>query len=183
MIQLRNIQSKDKEQIYIWRNLPEVAQYMYSDHTITLDEHTKWFDNMLVDDSNHYWIIELDNEGVGVANITEIDNINSRCFWAFYLASPAVRGRGVGSYVEHFVMRYVFEELDLNKLCCEVLSFNENVVAMHKKFGFEQEGLFRSHIRKNGEFMDVVCLAILQSSWFEVKQDIEVKLRSRGLIE
>lgn len=183
MIRLREVQPGDNTQMLEWRNLPEVAQYMYSDHTITLEEHEMWFDHMLGDHTKKYWIIELDDEGVGVANITGIDKKNRLCFWAFYLASPNVRGRGVGSFVEYFVLRYVFEELELNKLCCEVLRFNEGVIQMHKKFGFQQEGLFRQHIFKDGEAYDVVRLAMLRQEWFEIKPEIENKLREKGLIE
>jgi len=35
MIHLRDIQSEDKEKILKWRNLPEVAKYMYTDHYVT----------------------------------------------------------------------------------------------------------------------------------------------------
>ncbi len=33
--------------------------------------------------------------------------------------------KAMGSHVEYTVLNYVFDELQLEKLCCEVISFNE----------------------------------------------------------
>jgi RimJ/RimL family protein N-acetyltransferase len=88
----------------------------------------------------------------------------------------------VGTCVEYAVLNYVFDELKLEKLCCEVLAFNKGVVEMHRRFGFVQEGLFRKHIWKRDEFQDVVCLAILQEEWAAARPQQEEKLRSKGLL-
>lgn len=183
MNNLRDICPDDKDVIFKWRNLPDVAKYMYTDHTITLAEHESWFDRVIQDETNHYWIIQCDGEDVGLANIYDLDKTNERCSWAFYIASPNVRGKGVGSYVEYTILEYVFSTLNLNKLCCEVLGFNEAVINMHKKFGFQQEGLFREHRWKGGVAMDIVCLAILREEWSDVKLQIAEKLRRRNIIQ
>jgi RimJ/RimL family protein N-acetyltransferase len=53
---------------------------------------------------------------------------------------------------------------------------------MHKSFGFEEEGIYRKHILKNGEFADVVALAILRSDWNKKRPEIEKKLKSKGVL-
>lgn len=165
MITLRDVSPADRDLMLAWRNLPEVAAYMYSDHVITPEEHGRWFARMLTDETVKYWIIVQDGRDAGVANLAAIDRRNSRCSWAFYLADPATRGKGAGGFVEYQVLSYVFDGLGLNKLCCEVLAFNEQVVSLHQRFGFQQEGLFRQHIVKKGEKLDVVALALLRSDW------------------
>ena len=182
MITLRDIQPEDKEKVRQWRNLPEVAKYMYTDHYITPEEHEKWFQRIMQDPTCHYWIIVCDGQDVGVANIYGVDQRHQRCYWAFYVASPDVRGKGVGSMVEYLVLRYVFDELGLNKLCCEVLAFNEAVISMHKSFGFQVEGVFRQHVIKGGVPTDIVCLAMLRSEWVLLKPAIEERLRQKGLL-
>jgi UDP-4-amino-4,6-dideoxy-N-acetyl-beta-L-altrosamine N-acetyltransferase len=183
MNNLRDLHPEDKDVIFYWRNLPEVAQYMYTDHEITFAEHENWFAGIFHNDKTRYWIIQCDGEDVGLASISDIDIVNKRCYWAFYIASPNVRGKGVGSYVEYTILEYVFTELGLNKLCCEVLGFNEAVVNMHQKFGFQQEGLFRQHRWKSGAPLDVVCLAILRDEWLAIADQIAEKLRGRNIIQ
>lgn len=182
MNSLRDVRPEDKQMLLEWRNLPEVAKYMYTDHIITQEEHDRWFETAMKDPSRRYWIIVCDGKDVGLVNIYGIDHQNRRCTWAFYIASPDVRGKGVGSFVEYSILRYVFDELKLNKLCCEVLAFNEAVVNMHKGFGFKQEGLYREHIIKGGQPHDVVALAMLHSEWKELKPDIENRLRQKGIL-
>ena len=162
--------------------MPEISKYMYSEHYITTEEHEKWFNRIINDKTTKYWIIVCDNEDVGLVNLYDIDNRNSRCYWAFYISSPNVRGKGIGSFVEYSVLQHVFDELGLNKLCCEVLGFNEPVVRLHKKFGFKEEGLFREHIIKNNEPNRVYCLAILCSELNEIKPEIVSRLKKAGIL-
>lgn len=182
MIRLRDVEPGDRDKLLAWRNDPAVAQYLYTDRLIGPDEHARWFERALSSETSRYWIIVLDDEDVGLVSLNDIDRENSRCYWAFYLASPSTRGRGVGSWVEYTILNHVFDTLALNKLCCEVLAFNEAVVAMHQRFGFRQEGLFREHRWKQGKAQDVVCLAMLNREWLDARGPIEESLRAKGLI-
>ena len=57
MVELREIEFKDKEKVREWRNNPEISKYMYSDINITADEHNKWFNRIINDKTKKYWII------------------------------------------------------------------------------------------------------------------------------
>jgi UDP-4-amino-4,6-dideoxy-N-acetyl-beta-L-altrosamine N-acetyltransferase len=165
-----------------WRNLPKVADYMYTDHVIGPEEHAAWFARIMTDPSCKYWVIVCDGEDVGLVNLYNINLAHRRCHWAFYVVSPNVRGKGVGSYAEYQVLRHVFDELKLEKLCCEVLAFNRGVVEMHLRFGFREEGIFRKHILKQGVFQDVVCLAILKEEWDGLRSKIEQRMKEKGIL-
>lgn len=182
MTTLRDVRPDDKDRILGWRNLPDVSRYMYTDHLITAEEHEKWFQAAQNDTTRRCWIIVCDGQDVGLANVYQLDRRNLRCYWAFYVASPDVRGKGVGSVVEYLVLRGVFDEMKLNKLCCEVLASNEAVIDMHKSFGFRQEGLFREHVIKGEVPADIVCLAMLRSEWVSLRSGIERRLLQRGLL-
>jgi UDP-4-amino-4,6-dideoxy-N-acetyl-beta-L-altrosamine N-acetyltransferase len=172
VIELRPIVDSDSAQIRAWRNDPAISAYMYTEHDISEEEHDAWLRRLQTLDDRLGWIIELDGKPVGAAYVTEIDRVHRNAMWAFYLADPSVRGRGVGSVVEAFVLETAFETLKLHKLSCEVMSFNENVVAMHRKFGFQDEGLFRQDKFKNGDWQDVHRLAFFEEDWAQRKDDI-----------
>ncbi len=177
LIALRDVRQEDKETIRQWRNLPEVAEYMYTDHYITPEEHEKWFVGVFKDTTRKHFIITYAQKDVGTVDFYNIDNQNKRCYWAFYLASADTRGKGIGGLVEKLALKYVFEQLQFNKLCCEVLKFNESVIELHKSFGFNQEGYFRQHIFKAGLFLDVVSMAILKQEWEVQQSEIEKRLQ------
>lgn len=182
MIGLRDIDEGDRQRLLTWRNLPSVAEYMYSDHEITPEEHDQWFDTTRHRDDRRYWIIELDGAPVGLANLVDIDLDARRCTWAFYLADDSTRGRGVGSWVEYNVLEFVFETLGLEKLYCEVLSTNGAVVAMHESFGFRREAYHRSHVWKAGLPQDVVGLGILRSEWESLRPAVQQRLTDKGVL-
>jgi UDP-4-amino-4,6-dideoxy-N-acetyl-beta-L-altrosamine N-acetyltransferase len=181
MFCLRDFRAEDQEMIRGWRNHPETAKYMYTDHEITPEEHEKWFEKVQRDASCRYWIIQNDGLDIGVLGIVQIDQHNQHCYWAFYL-DPDVRRKGAGSFAEISVLRYVFDELNLEKLCGEVLAFNEAVLAMHKRFGFIQEGVLRRHIFKQGQWHDVVTIGILREEWQAIRPEIESWLAAKGII-
>jgi UDP-4-amino-4,6-dideoxy-N-acetyl-beta-L-altrosamine N-acetyltransferase len=181
-IALRDIRPGDKEKIRNWRNLPEVAKYLYTDHYITAEEHEKWFASIFDDPTRRYWMITYEQEDVGLVYLYNIDQTNERCYWAFYVAGTGLRGKGIGSFVEYSILQYVFCHLDFNRLCCEVLVSNQPVIEMHKGFGFIQEGYFRQHVIKSDQPVDVVSLAILQEEWVLKRPEIEDRMRRKGLL-
>lgn len=169
---LRLLREADLETVMHWRMRPEVTRYMYTDPQLTLDEQRRWFDRMSRSERDRVWIIELleGARAVGVLSLSEIDRVNSRCSWAYYLGDTEVRGAGLAKSLELNVYAYVFDTLALNKLCCEVFSFNDRVVALHEKFGSKVEGVMRQHICKNGEYFDVVRMGMLRSDWLAARE-------------
>lgn len=179
-VRLRELTQADGARVLGWRNSPDVAPYMYSDHEITPEEHDRWLKAALSSPDRRYWTIELDGHPVGLANIVRIDVQNSRCDWAYYLADPSTRGRGVGACVEYIVLGHVFETLGLNKLWCEVLLENEAVWKLHEAYGFVREALFREHVMKGGRFLDVVGLGMLKRDWPAAKAKAGERLAAKG---
>jgi UDP-4-amino-4,6-dideoxy-N-acetyl-beta-L-altrosamine N-acetyltransferase len=183
MINLRDITQDDFEKIRAWRNSPSVSKYMYTDHYISFEEHKHWFNRILADPLMKYWIIVSEGSDVGLIGLYNIDLANKRASWAFYLAEESVRGKGIGGYLEYFILNYSFEDLTLTKLCCEVLDINKNVVDMHKSYGFKEEGYFRQHIWKNDGAHDVHVLAILAEEWAAIKENIYCRLKKKGVLQ
>jgi len=179
-VRLRDVREDDRERLLEWRNSPDVAAFMYSDHRIGHNEHDHWFDVVRHEAHRRYWIIEADGAPVGLANLADIDLTHRRCAWAYYLAAPSVRGRGVGSSVEFQVIEYVFTELRLNKLWCEVLVSNEGVWRLHELYGFQREALYREHVMKNGHEVDVVGMGLLASDWTLRREAMAQRLRDKG---
>lgn len=166
-LKLRKIRKSDMEQLMYWRMLPDVTRYMYTDPKITIEGQKKWYESISADSTKKYWIINVDEDDVGLLGFYNIDTVNHRCEWAYYLASPSVRGKGIGKSVELNAQQYVFEILNLNKLCCEVFTWNDIVINIHKKYGSVIEGTRKNHIYKNGEVHDILEMAILKGDWEE----------------
>ncbi|HEX5264866.1 MAG TPA: GNAT family N-acetyltransferase, partial [Phenylobacterium sp.] len=79
---LRPLGPGDRDLLLAWRNLPEVARWMYSDHAITPEEHARWFAGALADTRRRYWVIEADGRPVGLANLYDLAADQGRVAWA-----------------------------------------------------------------------------------------------------
>lgn len=174
---LRPLTADALEMVRTWRNSPAVAQYMYTADTISTEQQQAWYARVGTDPTVQYWLIYYQNRPVGVANLYALNPQNRSCHWAFYLGEAQLQGSGIGARVELAVLEYVFEELKLNKLSCEVFVTNEKVVAMHEKFGFRREAYFRQHIRKDNAFLDVVGLAMLRREWQQLRETLRPRPR------
>jgi UDP-4-amino-4,6-dideoxy-N-acetyl-beta-L-altrosamine N-acetyltransferase len=179
-LRLRLVEPGDSGRLLAWRNSPQVAAYMYSDHAISQAEHDRWFAGALAATDRRYWVIEADGAPVGLANLARIDPAARRCEWAYYLGEASTRGQGLGARIEYVVLRHVFETMGFNKLWCEVLADNEAVWMLHQSFGFVREALFREHVFKDGRFQDVVGLGMLRADWLAARAGIEGRLREKG---
>jgi len=181
-VTLRDLTPDDSNRILAWRNSEAVRPYMYTDHLISADEHARWFAGIPGDDRRRYWIIELDGRPVGLANLYDIDRRHGRCAWAYYLADPAVRGLGLGSYIEFWIIEQVFGPQGLTKLWCEVLASNEAVWRLHEKHGFVQEARFRRHVVKDGAGVDVLGLGLLAEDWAVKRGEMAARLKDKGFM-
>lgn len=175
-ISLRLLESDDIELVRNWRNSPDVAPYMYNETHISEEQQIKWFEKISNENSSVYWIIEFEGKKLGLASLTGIDKTLSSCYWAFYLGDLSVRGGGIGAKIEYNVLEYVFNELKLNKLRCEVFISNDKVIKMHEKFGFRREAYYREHCLKNNQKLDVVGLALLQTEWSLIRETMKNKI-------
>jgi len=175
-INLLPLQENHLEMVRNWRNMPEVAKYMYTEDHITEDQQIQWYQKIKNEPSQKYWVIEYDGTSVGLVSLYNIKPAFKTCYWAFYLGNSSIRGAGIGSKVEYNMLKKVFEEMQFNKLLCEVFTSNESVIKMHEKFGFRREAYFREHIYKNNEFYDVVSLAFLKKEWDSLKGSLYKKV-------
>jgi UDP-4-amino-4,6-dideoxy-N-acetyl-beta-L-altrosamine N-acetyltransferase len=175
-IKFLEIRPEDLEMIRHWRNSPDVNKYMFTDTKISKSQQIKWFERISNENNSRYWIVEVEKKKIGVVYLFNIDLKNSKCIWGFYLGDTSIRGKGIGSKIKFKLLTYVFEELKLNKLYGEILPFNEKSIKMHEKFGFTKEGYLRNHISKNGSFIDVIFVGLLQKEWYDQKESLYSKI-------
>jgi len=71
------------------------------------------------------------------------------------------RGRGVGSALMQACVDWAHER-GIHKLALHVWPHNDAAIRLYEKFGFEREGVLRSHYRRrNGELWDVIVMGRL----------------------
>ncbi|TDX32165.1 UDP-4-amino-4,6-dideoxy-N-acetyl-beta-L-altrosamine N-acetyltransferase [Modicisalibacter xianhensis] len=160
---LRSLQAEDLEAVLAWRNHPDVRRFMYTQHTISLEEHRRWFEKAHGDDNKRLLLFELEGEATGFVNLSLVDPQASRADWGFYLAPQAPKGSG--RQLGTLALAYAYETMHVHKLCGEALAFNVRSIRFHERLGFRREAWLRDHHFDGSDYHDVVGFGLLRSEW------------------
>lgn len=160
----RPMNEGDLEQVLSWRNHPDVRRYMFTQHEILLEEHTRWFARASQDPERHLLVFEIDATPLGLINIHRIAS-GGIADWGFFAAPDAPKG--TGHLLGKAALRYAFEAAGLHKLCGRVLAFNERSMRFHMKLGFQREGNLRHQYFDGQHYQDVVCFGLLANEWHQ----------------
>ncbi len=175
---LRLATDLDQLRILAWRNDPNIRSMMYTQHEISLDEHNDWWQRVKISKDHLSFMYISNGIETGFVSFSQISRLSGTAFWAFYAQPNAPRG--TGSKMEFLALEQAFSVENLRKLNCEVLEKNYKVIQLHKTFGFQQEGIFSSHILVDEDFQDVHRLAIFKSTWEKIKIEKHSELLKRN---
>ncbi|WP_255158088.1 GNAT family N-acetyltransferase [Siphonobacter sp. BAB-5385] len=63
------------------------------------------------------------------------------------------------------MLRHGFNDLNLHRIYLTVLPENDRAIRLYESFGFQQEGLYRKALFKNGQFTDVMGMSLLRNEF------------------
>lgn len=152
----------DLETVLAWRNHEKVRRFMYTQHEICMDEHSRWFQRASADPKQHLLIYQSGARPLGFINIKEIST-GGISDWGFYAAPDAPQG--TGHALGHAALQHAFQNLSLHKLCGQAIAFNARSIRFHLKLGFTKEGVLQQQYFDGHNYHDVWCFGLLADSW------------------
>lgn len=160
---LRGIEREDIPTFVRWLNDPEVRRYLNLYSPISKAEEEGWFEAHLGDESSRVFAIETP-EGLAIGNIGlhQIDWKNRNAMLGIVIAEKKYWGRGFGTDAVRALLRFAFDEMNLHRIYLWVFAFNERAFRCYQKSGFQQEGLAREMLFRDGQYHDAIHMAILR---------------------
>lgn len=169
---LRFVEPSDLELIREMSNDPEIEEMVGGwSYPCAKQHQIEWYDRILHDNNNFRFAIEYDCKFVGIATLTNIDIKYRSALHGIRLINQAPKGVGIGTDAVFAIMRYSFEELQLNRLYSRIISYNKASWALYQKCGWKTEGCYRQSVFKNNEYHDEYPVAILKEEYFEWKKN------------
>ncbi|CDG17363.1 GNAT family N-acetyltransferase [Xenorhabdus doucetiae] len=110
------------------------------------------------------FVAEVNGKVVGTIGL--FTRANPRCRHTVGIGigvDAAYFGKGIGSKMMAFAIDYAFNWLGCIRIELEVFADNEKAIALYKKFGFEAEGIRRMQSLRNGQYCDVMGMALINS--------------------
>ncbi len=156
------------------RNNDEVRHFMISQGEISPEEHSRWLKSLEGNRKSKVFAALFQDKLVGQANLTQIDGDNGHAEWGFFV-DPKMRRHGLGRQMLCALLDFVFNDFGLQKINAGVLSHNEASLALHKRFGFVEEGRRRRHAFQDGAWRDLVLYGMTREEWHAAKPSLQGK--------
>ena len=168
---LRAIEKEDLELLREMINDDGIEKFVvgYS-YPVSKVQQEVWFNSIIQDKENLRLIIETEEDGaIGFANIINIDWKNRSAFHGIKIANKDFRSKGLGTDTVMAVMRYAFDELQLNRLDGAIITYNEGSIKLYcDRCGWVVEGLKRKAVYKAGAYHDMYVVGILKEGYDEL---------------
>jgi len=177
---LRPLSKSDLPRLLRWINDPEVRYYLESFMPMSETEEEKWLENLDKRKPNDLVLAIETTEGVHIGNMG-LHRINWRDRTATtgaMIGEKEYWGKGLGTEAKMLFMDYAFNTLNLRRITSQVLVFNCRSIAYSKKCGYVEEGIFREHIWRNGEYHDLVNLAVFRDGFEKAREEWQKKRKS-----
>ena len=102
-----------------------------------------------------------DGKYIGVICLNRVDFINKNAYLGIY-TNPELSG--VGGLIMECLQKLAFDVAHLHTLKAEVIETNEWAIDFYKKSGFSEEGRLKEFVFKNGKWLGVIVMGIINAS-------------------
>ena len=172
-IQLRPFRSDDAAFVNRLRQDEALEEVLGNNkRPVSYERDVKWVQDVMMGDNQHavYFCVTKkdDDEIIGYASITDIDYRNGTCYYSIKLDS-AKCGKGYGTEAALKIVKYVFEELRMERCASWVLEHNVASIKMLEKVGYVKEGLSRNSLYKNNQYNNQWLFGIIKSDYEKIK--------------
>lgn len=172
-VRLRAIAKEDLPFYVKWLNDPEVRQGLAIIMPISQTEEEQWFEDMQgrspyerplaieiqPDPQEDKWVF------VGNGGLFGIDWQSRAAEIGLHIGEKRFWDQGFGTRVMQLFLQHGFETLNLNRIWLRVFESNQRAVRTYQKAGFVIEGRYRQGVFRDGKYLDVLLMSVLQSEW------------------
>lgn len=168
-LRLRPLEREDLRFVHELDNNETVMHYWFEEPYEAFVELCDLYDKHIHDQSERRFIAESGSVRVGLVELVEINHIHRRAEFQIIIA-PTHQGKGFATQATRLAMDYAFTVLNLYKLFLIVDIENERAVKVYSKLGFREEGRLRHEFFVDGEYRDVLRMAMFQPDYLAQRQ-------------
>jgi RimJ/RimL family protein N-acetyltransferase len=158
----------------------EVTQFLMIDRPMTILSEEQWIEKLGDNEKNIVLgIATHTGQLIGTMGLHGIDHKTGSATTGAQIGEGKFRGKGYGTEAKMLFLHYAFMELNLRKIRSRAFAFNERSIAYLKKTGYEVEGVMKQEVFKNGEFHDVVLLAVFRDTFIPLWEKYQASQKKK----
>ena len=167
---LRAYKSNDIERAYEYVNDAELIRYLSPDvpFPMTYKEEKEWIEGQGKNKEGTYSFAIEDLESGKYIGGCGVDKVN----WLTRVATVGIMigdknywGRGYGTDAMNTLIKFIFSNMNINKIKLYTFSFNERAQRCYEKCGFKIEGILKEEVFRDGQYYDEILMAIFKNQW------------------
>jgi RimJ/RimL family protein N-acetyltransferase len=153
-----------------WLNDPEVYRHLLLAYPLSQAAEEKWFDAMVArGPAEQILVIEarIDNTWTAIGNTSfmDLDWVNRNAEIGIFIGEKSQWNQGYGREAMKLMLRHGFNNMNLHRISLRVHADNPGAIKAYLAAGFVHEGVLRQDVYRNGEYLDVLVMAVLKSDW------------------
>lgn len=168
-VYLRGGEREDIPLFVRWMNDHRTSRTLGLEAPISIASETQWFDRMLADQGKGaYFFVACrleDDRPLGTIGLFEVQLSEGTAGLGISVGDPADTGQGYGTDMLRALLRWAFGTLRLHRIWLDVYDFNPGAKRVYERVGFVHEGILRQSIFREGRYVDVHRMAILEDEW------------------
>ncbi len=169
LVNLRAPEMTDLDRNATWVNDREVTRFLAFRYQMSLAAEEAWLRELASKPTSYervFFAIETkDGVHIGNTNLFEVKPEDRKAKLGIMIGDTSYWSKGYGSDALMTLLRFAFEEMNLNRVELDVFDFNERALASYRKCGFVEEGRRRQALFKAGAYHDVVLMGVLREDW------------------
>ncbi len=164
---LRALDTEDLDRCFRWWNDPQIVRTLKSRYPTPFFKEAEWLEGAVrsTHEERHFAIERRDSrEHIGNASIHQIDWVSRRAKFNLFIGEPSAWNKGFGGDAIRALVRFAFDEMNLEKLRIDVFEYNERGRHLLETNGFVQEGKLAREFYREGTYQDVVIYSIFRDA-------------------
>jgi RimJ/RimL family protein N-acetyltransferase len=170
---LRRVERDDLSRIVAWLNEPAVRENLLLAYPLSRDEEERWYEDVLKQEpATRPFIVEIPAptgagawSPIGIVAFHGVDWRARSGEVGIFLGDTTVWGRGYGTDALRTLVRWGFEELNLNRVWLRVYDDNGRAIRSYEKLGLRHEGRLRQERFHRGRYADMLILGLLREEF------------------
>lgn len=169
LVNLRAPEIDDLDRNTRWINDREVTRYLAMRYEMSRLAEEAWLRDLcskpMTFGSAFFAIETKEGHHIGNTNLFKGRAEEQFAELGIVIGEKSYWSQGYGTDALRTLVRFGFDEMNLQRVMLTVYDFNERAQAAYRKAGFVEEGRRREALYTEGAYHDIVVMAVLRDEW------------------
>jgi RimJ/RimL family protein N-acetyltransferase len=169
LVNLRAPEMDDLDRNTRWINDREVTRYLILRYEMSRLAEEGWLRDLVSKpqayDRPFFAIETKEGHHIGNINLAKAVPEEQKCELGIMIGEKTYWSQGYGTDALRTLIRFAFDEMNMNRVELGVYDFNERGQAAYRKAGFVEEGRRREALYTEAAYHDIVVMSVLRDEW------------------